>query len=256
MIVKTLVWSDIHNRIDILSSHLDKNFDSYDEVVFLGDWFDSFNEKSSQTEASASYLKELLKFDKCIFLFGNHDIHYAQPALISLSPGFSHEKLDLIDKILDKDEWNNFRMFYKTQVFYCSHAGLSEEIFGSKLDEGDLDKLFKLELANYRNNNPSRYIGDLSKFSKGVLWCRYNDFKPINNYNQIFGHTILDNPKTKYIRTKGDGKLEYRNQKLNEYRKNPPKMNKISSQNWCIDTNNRHYIIIEDSVISVHSTKA
>lgn len=39
--MKTLIIPDVHQRVDSVKS-IFKNEKDYDEVVFLGDWFDSF----------------------------------------------------------------------------------------------------------------------------------------------------------------------------------------------------------------------
>jgi len=58
--MKTIVIGDIHQRVDAVKSILKAETD-YDEVVFLGDWFDSFYEppKVAGMEETAEYLRSL-----------------------------------------------------------------------------------------------------------------------------------------------------------------------------------------------------
>ena len=79
--MKTLVIPDVHQRVDSVKSIFENEKD-YDEVVFLGDWFDSFFDppKVAGFEETCEYLKYLVlehpNKDKFVFLLGNHDISY------------------------------------------------------------------------------------------------------------------------------------------------------------------------------------
>jgi predicted phosphodiesterase len=59
--MKTLVIPDVHQRVNSVKWILENEKD-YDEVVFLGDWFDSFFDppKVAGFEETCEYLKHLV----------------------------------------------------------------------------------------------------------------------------------------------------------------------------------------------------
>jgi predicted phosphodiesterase len=79
--MKTLVIPDVHQRTQFVR-HILNTETNYDEVVFLGDWFDSFYEppKVTSFEETCEYLRHLVldhsNKDKFVFLIGNHDLSY------------------------------------------------------------------------------------------------------------------------------------------------------------------------------------
>ena len=56
--MKTLVVPDIHNKIDVVQKILDKE-SSVDEVIFLGDWFDDFNDNVNDVVEVAKFLNSI-----------------------------------------------------------------------------------------------------------------------------------------------------------------------------------------------------
>ena len=78
--MKTLVIPDIHHRTQNVDIALEKH--QFDEVVFLGDWFDSFCQPPmvNTFEGTCIYLRHLMlehkDKDKFVFLLGNHDMNY------------------------------------------------------------------------------------------------------------------------------------------------------------------------------------
>ena len=78
--MKTIVIPDVHQRTEFVKKALEEK--NYDEVVFLGDWFDSFFDPPKVTgfEDTCEYLKHLVlehpNKDKFVFLIGNHDLGY------------------------------------------------------------------------------------------------------------------------------------------------------------------------------------
>ena len=73
--MKTLVVPDIHNKIDVVQKILDKE-SSVDEVIFLGDWFDDFNDNVNDVVEVAKFLNSIYTEENFKFVWGNHDLYY------------------------------------------------------------------------------------------------------------------------------------------------------------------------------------
>jgi UDP-2,3-diacylglucosamine pyrophosphatase LpxH len=58
--MKIFIWPDIHNRIDILIKFLEHNYSNYDEIIFLGDFFDNLGDKIEETKATANFINETI----------------------------------------------------------------------------------------------------------------------------------------------------------------------------------------------------
>ena len=81
--MKTLIIPDIHQDLAGLKKIFKiEKLESFDEIIFLGDWFDSFHEppKVSSFKDTCLFLRDLVweneKTGKMIFLVGNHDLAY------------------------------------------------------------------------------------------------------------------------------------------------------------------------------------
>ena len=76
--MRTLVISDVHNRIIRAQSIIDKV--PHDKLVLTGDYFDSYGEGADAAEYArntAVWLKEkILHNPKAVALLGNHDTSY------------------------------------------------------------------------------------------------------------------------------------------------------------------------------------
>lgn len=230
----TIIISDIHNRVNWIEKGLLKLKDiyNYDEVVFLGDYFDNFGDCPFVAGGTAIWLKESLRHSDRIHLLGNHDMPYMIPHNDSLwCPGYSVPKSRAVRNILTDEMWEKFRPAYFTQGYLLSHAGFNPKLVEHPItgipDQNGLVLLAEeglkrvktglshpLFLAGSRMSEP--YIG-------GITWCDWNDeFVGIPGINQIVGHTP--------------------NQKIQKI--------EMSSLNYCMDTHNQHFGIIKDGELS------
>ena len=68
---RTLVIGDVHGGLKALEQVLNRaKVTTDDELIFLGDYVDGWSESAGVI----SYLIQLQKSNKCIFIKGNHDI--------------------------------------------------------------------------------------------------------------------------------------------------------------------------------------
>lgn len=265
--MKTLVWSDIHNRTNLIQSFLEKNGDQYAKRIFLGDYFDSFNDGPDDAARSATLVKKLLADPRNVLLEGNHDTAYRYNNRASHCPGWEREKALAVSDILRLEDWNKFKLFEFEQGFLCSHAGAHFSIIHPVLgiDVADLTKQANAAVEAMRSNiiHPF-YAGfnDNGLMYPGLTWLRWYEFHAIPGLNQIVGHTTYDSPQITYARIKkskyADGTpketVEEVYANAEKFRNQPPKLEKLCSINYNIDTNNAYFAEIEDGEVSLKLT--
>jgi hypothetical protein len=232
--MKTLVIPDIHQRVDFVKNVLENEKD-YDEVVFLGDWFDSFFDppKVAGFEETCEYLKHLVlehpNKDKFIFLIGNHDISYIyenrdysvhriSKTLKYFCSGFTASKAKkfrrcFFDQGLKDDFFfKHFKIAHQTQGWTLSHGGISIRQFpyGYTLDRF-VNELLPDVWKNYRNleYNHNEIISGAGYHRGGnqpiggVLWLDWRaEFNSsIETGKQIVGHTTVKDPDCIHMNT-------------------------------------------------------
>lgn len=266
--MKTLVWSDVHNRTGMLETVLKNLGDGFDNRVFLGDWFDNFGDNVTDAMITARCLKKLLEDPKNLFCEGNHDTAYRFGNQASYCPGWTKEKHKGVTSILGYNDWQKFELCHFVNGFLCSHAGVHERTFQHPIKGITVDGIkedCQKAVDAMRSNiiHPAYYDGYGLGGSKlgGITWLRWNWFRPIPGLNQIVGHTICTQPQISYAKRKiskykGHEKETIENVKVDwsHYLDWTPKSESVCSINYNIDTNNTHFIIIEDGVASVHLT--
>ena len=205
---KTLVIGDIHNKYETVRKILD-NWRG--NTIFIGDYFDDFNDTGEHIQETAKWLKESLSHENRIHLMGNHDFHYmVQPAASLYCSGFSIEKYKIINSILCKEDWDKLKYFYHEDDYWFSHAGISRNwfehpIYGTTAEviESRLDLAKKaLENRNFRATG-AIYAADFFRGGSyeegGILW---NDWRNVNFFTgitQIVGHTPHNNIQIKKV---------------------------------------------------------
>jgi len=267
--MKTLVWSDVHNRVNRLKTVLSNLGDDFDNRVFLGDWFDQYGDSVGDARMTAFYLKELLQDPKNFFCEGNHDTPYRFGNDASYCPGWTKEKHAGVKEILGYNDWQKFQLCHYINGFLLSHAGVHERVFQHPIRgitvEGIKEDCQKAVDALRCNTIHPVYADGMSNGGRapvgGITWLRWWDFHPIPDLNQIVGHTICTQPEISYARRKvskhnGQEKTTIENVKVSwsHYQDWAPKADTICSMNYNLDTCNNHFIIIEDGVASIHLT--
>lgn len=198
--IKTLCIGDIHNHIEFVKQLLDKYESLFDEVVFVGDYFDSFGDNLEMTRQTSEWLKESITHLNRKHLIGNHDLGYRffRNQFLRCS-GYSRNKADVIHGVLSSEDWKKMICIYKSQGFVFTHAGIGEHLahpqFG--LDYKYLESTIQ---GDYRSLLPSGLSspffsagearGGWTGTKGGITWQDWNqEFSPIPGLNQIVGHT-------------------------------------------------------------------
>ena len=195
---KTLVIGDIHLRHNIVEKILDKLDGA---IIQVGDWFDNFNEKKSQTIETAVLYKKFVHRPDTITLMGNHDIQYRIHDKNGLyCSGYEPWKYDVINDIVEEKDWCKVKYFYHEQNYWFSHAGISNYWFGhpilgttTQIIEGKIAQAEKALKARIYSEVGCLYAADHYRggnFNKGgLLWNDWRNIEKHEGITEIVGHT-------------------------------------------------------------------
>lgn len=225
----TLILSDIHDDIKWADKVLNKY--SFDKIIFIGDFFDSWTGKVKEAQATAKWLQNKMAAlgDKAQFCLGNHDMHYMfrNNSYIRCS-GYENAKNVAINEIMKRSDWDKFKLYVYEQGYYISHGGMHEDLYCHPIkgfNREFLDKTCEEAFMKGWDNQFSWYLaagecrGGMQPHG-GINWLDWNEeFEPIENVSQIVGHTQQREPQQKI------GK---------------------NSINYCIDCGQKYYGILED----------
>jgi predicted MPP superfamily phosphohydrolase len=220
---KNVYIGDIHGRGSWKS--IVENNDDADNIVFIGDYFDSFDVsgllqlKNVQEIVEFKKLREQTEGKKVYLLIGNHDIHYwpgiknkgttsgFQPTMLFQFENFIRENEGMFQMAVSIEDSGSRKM--------CTHAGVSTDFLKDtgywKYDYKDetqvadfLNDLFKYKpneftFTGYNNRNMG-YANDYGDdLGQSPVWIRPRSLQRSNKktdlkkmYIQIVGHTTQD----------------------------------------------------------------
>jgi len=190
--MRTLIIPDLHHRTDHADHWLATQ--RFDRVVFLGDYFDAFDDNASDARLTAVWLRERLENTSAVFLLGNHDVPYMFPDEPALEcPGFTRSKAAAIREVLQRRHWQRFELAWQEQGWLLSHAGFSPIWIEKPSCARILARCGKaMKLAHRGKVDPVLGYGEqphgLQRFG-GPLWMPWEAFVPTSGLNQIVGHT-------------------------------------------------------------------
>jgi predicted phosphodiesterase len=216
---KNIYIGDIHG-LDVWEQIVDEHKDA-DNIVFIGDYFDSFDIGGLEQLRNIGKIVEFKKDQeldptkKVYLLIGNHDHHY-WPGVIDRggTSGFQVNMMYQFEMFFRENE-KHFQLAVMLENHLCTHAGVSSKYiddFGYWKDDKHTDEshiadwlndLFKYQpnkflfTAGYDKNNtgfaPNGYGDDEWQCP---LWIRPRSLQRVNkgtdlkkNYIQIVGHT-------------------------------------------------------------------
>jgi hypothetical protein len=261
--MKTLIIPDIHQDLAGLNKIFKiEKLESFDEIIFLGDWFDSFYEppRVASFKDTCLFLRDLVwsnKYGKMIFLVGNHDLAYiynnksggynsVHPSITYWCSGVTKSKISTFRKVFYdkglKDDWFfvNFKIAHSSQGWFFSHAGIVErQIPYAFTVEEVINKVLPDVWLNFRNityrQNALISAVGVARGGQdnvgGLLWLDYyNEFNASPNIGkQVFGHSYVAEPTATALNT--------------EY------------ESWNLDTNLKDYAIIRDGRLTTYRVR-
>ncbi|MCH8475354.1 MAG: metallophosphoesterase [Opitutales bacterium] len=211
---RCLILPDLHQDIEWAELVLEKEADQTDQIVFLGDYFDSRKPVSDIASAreTAGFIKEVKdRFgDRVTLLVGNHDLPYIEGApafakgISDFSPqypcsGFEPAKGREIFTEWDLPWLSHLRLLTEVQGFLLSHAGIAPEFWPNESTPAkslaEFQNRCQTAWENFREQDEPLLSAGESRggFQEtgGLLWLDWNDeFVDALPYPQIVGHTV------------------------------------------------------------------
>jgi hypothetical protein len=203
--MKTIILGDTHGRSNWkLATHQDQP----DRVIFIGDYFDSFDIPGVE---QIHNFKEIIQYKEnnpqieVVLLIGNHDHHYFPEIGYTSTSGYQSGIAPSITQVIDENR-HHLQMAYGFGDYLFTHAGVSpifmDQVFGS---DGwskesivvDLNELFKYKPKAFEFNGFDGY-GDNT--TQTPIWIRPGSLMSVNkkhdkglkkDYIQIVGHTQM-----------------------------------------------------------------
>lgn len=281
--MRYLIIPDVHNKTAIADQILERALDPFDlncdRVIFTGDFFDSFHDDETHALSTAKWLKEKLHDHRFDFIAGNHDTSYrwSHHYHFAQCSGFCRQKQRAIARILNVNDWNQFKPFVRVGKFFFSHAGIalplvqmlvrrglmkedyhvSADIFQKRLDEVFAKALDTISALRAPEVYAVSYMRGGHAEIGGVTWCDLSEFSPIPDFYQVFGHSPLrtecvvkTSPTDYFYPTKtvydSDGKLVDKYEMQNRMRRG-------CGCGIGIDTHLQGFAILDESVFEVYS---
>jgi hypothetical protein len=191
--MRTLIVPDIHERLDQLLRIEERYFDRAERVIFLGDFFDTFNDH--HYIGIARWLVKNSSNPRYTFLWGNHDCHYAFNHDWFKCSGYTRETQEALDQIINREVWDRFKLWTRCGKFIVSHAGFSAKTLKYRhpeLAEEALRQAWESDEALMKNPfwMPGACVGGPIGATGGPTWLRWQEeFRDIPENAQIVGHT-------------------------------------------------------------------
>lgn len=217
---KALVIPDVHQDIRWAEDILEEHKGGFDKVIWLGDWFDTFDNTRFGAGATAEWLKNRIDTTDDVFCIGNHDMAYLEACLTANHglgrqhnnlkygcSGVTKSKYEKIKKVLGRNSWSRFVPFVLlNDNIIISHAGINEKFIGYVHQgevEAALERLYdkaKRFLIDNIHMETEIYGCGMARGGfqdvGGITWCDFHyEYRPLykSKYVQIVGHTARDN---------------------------------------------------------------
>jgi predicted phosphodiesterase len=241
--MKTIVLGDTHGRsVWKLITHKEKP----DRVIFIGDYFDSFDFSGVEQIHNFKEIIEYKEKGECevVMLIGNHDHHYFPEIGNTGTSGYQTTLAPSINQVIDENR-HHLIMAYQMQEFVFTHAGVSSKFMDNVFGKGgwktetivdQLNEMFKYKPKTFEFAmavNPDQWYIDPTgdNQEQSPIWIRPRSLMRANydtlrkQIVQVVGHTEI-----KKIDVEGHG---------------------TGNRYWFIDTlgTSGQYMIIEDGEI-------
>ena len=142
--MKIIIIPDIHTKYTEAEVIIKK--ESHTKVIFLGDYFDAFDDSPEIAYQVAQWLKKSLQNPHRIHLIGNHDLSYMSNGKFPCA-GWDGAKQMFINKV--KINWKMLYHYCWAGDWLCTHAGLSNEFYNAynslKSDVSDFLREYSLD---------------------------------------------------------------------------------------------------------------
>lgn len=205
--MKTVFIGDIHGDsvwYNIVES------ENADRVVFVGDYFDSFDipcEQQVRNFLDIMKWKENNPQIEVVCLIGNHDYHYYKYIGNLNTSGYQIKNKFLLENTISAYS-ENLQMAYQFDNILVTHAGVSEDFMNNNFENWDsnniadlLNDLFHYRPLQFRFNSIESYFCDNTgdDIHQSPIWIRPKSLMKANKNSiikkdliQIVGHTPVN----------------------------------------------------------------
>jgi hypothetical protein len=215
--MKTIAIGDIHGRS---VWKLITNIEKPDRVIFVGDYFDSFDIKGADQLSNFLDILTYKESEQCevILLIGNHDHHYFPEIGDTGTSGYQHLFAPSIQYVIGENK-HHLQMAYQMDNLLFTHAGVStvfmDAVFGKSgwnVDNvaEELNELFKYKPHAFTFSGWDPYGNDEQQTP---IWIRPTALMRSNKktelkekYIQVYGHTETPEISLNYIKKAAGGK--------------------------------------------------
>jgi hypothetical protein len=233
--MKHLLIPDVHERMDKLDAILETHLDNADRVVFMGDWFDSFQKfDAARIVKVCRFINESVDTLISTWLLGNHDCHYFFRHAGFVCSGYDPRKKAFIEELIQPDTIRKFKLHTRIGPWLISHAGYHHTNVHMADDltaTASIDRAIRGEFP--RIFSAGRARGGDAEFG-GPTWLDFNyEFEHIDGIPQIVGHT--NGAEVRFKDSTGK----------------PGETITHLDRSWCIDTALKHCAIIDDETNAI-----
>ena len=268
---KTLILPDLHLRHQKAEKII--NLETPNEIIFLGDIFDDFNDTPEMVSDTAHWFVWSINQKNRIHITGNHDAMYwfAENKSVRCS-GYEQYKSILINDIVKKQDWEKLVFFHNLDnKWLMTHGGFHPTWIDMSRARGDKVMEYSIERATKRLSRevnsckkalysdkhhwfamPGFARSHTSPYYGGILWCDWDkEFQATKGLHQLCGHTPNYNLRWCVIKEGGD-----RQESLPLESVVNPTLSDKNSYNICLDSQpgSRYYAIYEDGNLSIHKS--
>jgi hypothetical protein len=226
-----LIIPDCHEQATKFSKIINKWSSKVKHIYFLGDFTDSFDGLTEQTQKIADIMRDLLHCNDFTALWGNHDLQYAHSDIIGLRcSGFDPQKVKIFNDALCCS-WQYIKTHVWVDGWLLSHAGIHTHFEHplTGMTKNRIEQLSNVAISKltYKEVDPwfdAGYDRGGRNIFGGILWQDWKTLSPIDSISQLVGHS-----RGKVVRYK-DNKL---------------------SKNICLDTDLNDIILMENGETEV-----
>ena len=211
MRMKVLVLPDIHGREFWKGACED--IDSFDKVIFLGDYFDPYDFEGISVATAIENFQEILdlkryNMDKVVLLLGNHDLPYMFDEYYNLSSYHCRHSEEYHDEIgsLLRTNAHLFTLSSVVDNILFTHAGVQSQWFietfhhpTTDVDEissllntltDSAEGLRKLYCITYHRGGCDKYGSCIWADVDEMITDASDPTNPLREIRQVFAHTL------------------------------------------------------------------
>lgn len=217
-----LVIPDVHGKLDRLLQIEKELFPKAERLVFLGDFFDSFD--MYDVEGMCKWIAYTLQDKRSVIVWANHDAHYCFKHPWFRCTGYSYVTQAIVDMHFKREHWDKFKLWTRcgNGEWLVSHAGFTPETIGLCTPAHHEEALLNAWEGNFHDLwMPGEGRGGPKGETGGPTWLDWKrEFKPVEGLKQIVGHS-----RDRLVRVRG--------------------------HNYCLDTSLNHVMFVEGPKVEI-----